>query len=263
MPILYVEPQDFSVESPDEAVAIVARAQYVDWRAIRLMEPSSREYRTSVNALSRRLLDITKEVTEKQFNRELRRNLEDDDYGGIIDIMERVAGLLPDWLDVVMGEKINDAQLNATYRQFAAQIVKLRKARSPQSTVVAAQMRMAREMLPLLERTQKDARIYVAKSIQLDPLVSALARLVREHPGNSAIIIPLREAVNEAISEIQEKERREAMGWKQAAEVFDEMKHLGRIFQKCHAISVSAWREMEEGNNIVQRWGAELTTNPE
>src|SRR5215469_15861861 len=53
LPILYVETQGLSMESQDEAVALVARTQYVDWRATRLLEPASREYRSAVNALAR------------------------------------------------------------------------------------------------------------------------------------------------------------------------------------------------------------------
>ena len=44
LPILYVDVPSLAPENPDEAVALVALAQYVDWRSFRLMEPESREY---------------------------------------------------------------------------------------------------------------------------------------------------------------------------------------------------------------------------
>jgi hypothetical protein len=69
LPILYVETQDLSPESGDEAVTLVANAQYVDWRAVRLWAPDSRDYRVAVNSLAQRLLDIARNVTETHFNR--------------------------------------------------------------------------------------------------------------------------------------------------------------------------------------------------
>jgi hypothetical protein len=67
LPILYIETRGLSTDSPDEAVALVARTQHVDWHTNRLLEPQSREYRVAVNALARRLLDIAKKVAEAQF----------------------------------------------------------------------------------------------------------------------------------------------------------------------------------------------------
>ncbi len=39
---------------------------------------------------------------------------------------------------------------------------------------------------------------------------------------------------------------------------FEEMKHLGRIFQKCRTVSADAERAAREGNDIVERWDIEL-----
>jgi hypothetical protein len=39
---------------------------------------------------------------------------------------------------------------------------------------------------------------------------------------------------------------------------FQEMRHLGRLFQKSYAIFISGDRAQYEGNDIVERWNAEL-----
>jgi TIR domain len=263
LPILYIETQGLSVESSDEAVALVARTQYVDWHTIRLLEPSSRDYKTAVNALARRLLEIAKSVAEIQFNHEINADPEDDGTDGITDIVEKVMALIPEWLDAVLGEKVNDVQMHATWHQFMVQFDKLQRAHALASAVLSAQTRAAKEMLPLAERAQRDARIYLARSIELDPLISALARLVTEHPESYDLVVPIREAIDEAIVEIRKSdEAREKPGYHTIGSHFDEMRHLGRIFQRCSAIFREENKVAREGNDIVRRWDAELGRPP-
>jgi hypothetical protein len=264
LPILYVDIPGLSVESSDEAVALVAKTQYEDWRTFRLLEPSSREYRTAVNKLARRLLEIAKAVTEKQLDREVNADPEDDGVDGIIDIVEKIEKLLPDWLDAVLDEDVNEAQGEATWHELWPQVNRLRKAHAPASAVLAVQMRAAREILPLAERSQKDWRTYAARSIQLDPLISALVRLIAEHPESFALAMPVRAAIDEAIARIQVYEEKfSEPGAHSIQSHFEEMKHLGRLFQKCNAIFRDAGRARAEGDGIVERWDVELGRPPE
>jgi hypothetical protein len=258
LPILYIETPDLSDESPDEAVALVARTQYVDWRANRLLEPGSREYRTAVNSLARRLLEIARQVAERQLDRELSMDLEGDAVDGIADLVAQIMRLLPDWLDAVMGEQVNDAQITATWDQHRNRLTRLKKANAPASAILATQMNVAREMLPLAERSQKDARIYLARSVELDPLVSEVARLVSEHPESFQLVMPIRDAIDEAMTQIMKGEEDKARGARSIQSRFDDMRHLGRIFQKCNAMWRVKSQAAKEGNAIVRRWDAEL-----
>jgi TIR domain len=259
LPILYVEVEDFSTESLDEAVALVANTQYEDWRNTRLLEPSSREYRSAVNTLAKRLLKIAKEVSQKQLDREVDSTREDGNADGVMDIVEEISQLLPEWLDAVQGEKVNQAQMDATVHQLLDPIYRLRKSHAPASAVLSAQIRFAREMLPLAERRQKDAQIYLARSIELDPLVSALPRLVLDHPESRPLIAPVTDAVEEAMAVIRADEDFSSRpGAHTIASHFEEMRHLGRIFQRCYAILSDSSRASQGGNDIVKRWDTEL-----
>jgi hypothetical protein len=203
LPILYIEVSDLYPENPDEAIALVARTQYVDWHTSRLLDPSSREYRTAVNALARRLLDIARRVSEIQLKHELSSEIENFDADGLADIVRQIEVLLPDWLEAVMTEKGLRAQALALRHHYYEQVRKLKKRRAPPSALLSAQIRYAREILPLVERGLKDSQIYVARSIELDPLISALTRLVAEHPDSFPLAVPVKEAIDEAIEEIQ------------------------------------------------------------
>ncbi len=261
LPILYVDVEGFGTDSQDEAVALVAATQYQDWRHNRLLDPQSREYRTAVNALARRLLEIAKDVAQKQFAREVSADSESEDTQGMVEVIEAITSILPEWLDVVQGEQINDAHMDVTIHRLLRPVYKLKESHAPASAVLAAQTRFAREMLPLAERAQKDARIYLARSIQLDPLMTALARLVAQHPDSVELVEPIKQAIDQAITVINKAEQAKAEpGYHTIASHFEEMKHLGRIFQKCFAIFIDAGRASREGNEIVKRWDAELGT---
>jgi hypothetical protein len=256
LPILYIETEGLSAESPDEVVALVARTQYVDWRKNRLLEPNSREYRVAVNALAQRLLDVARKVAEIQLKQELASDPEDDGIDGITDIVGQIETFLPDWLDVVMGEKSVSAQILAVWDQYRQQGAKLRRRRAQPSALFSAQVRMAREMLPLAQRTQNDSQVYLARSVELDPLVSALTRLVAEHPESFPLATPVREAIDEAMEEV-----RRADSYVMERSVQNELRkmgHLGRVFQQTNSAFTARYRNVDEGNEIVRRWDAEL-----
>ena len=259
LPILYIETEELSSDNTDEAIALVAKTQYVDWHNFRLAESSSREYRTAVNNLARRLLEIGRKVAESQLEHELCPHSEEDDIKGITDLMADIMSMLPEWLEVVMTEKLNDAQMNAVTSATSRQLAKLQRAHAPASALFAVQTRWAREVLPLVERALEDARVYLSQSIKLDPLVSALARLVSDYPESFPLVMPVREAIDEAVEEIRKNElKKKDPHHTFMRDDFSRMRHLGRIFQKGYSIINQKDHAVDEGNEIVSRWDTEL-----
>jgi hypothetical protein len=259
LPILYIETRDLSAENPDEAIALVARTQYVDWHQNRLLETNSREYRAAVNALAERLLQIARKVAEIQLEQELGSDLNDEGIDGITDITAQIEALLPGWLDVVMGEKSVSAQISAVWIQYNTQEEKLRKRRAQPSALLSAKVRMAREMLPLAQRTQGDSQLYLARSIELDPLISALTRLIGEHLDSFSLAIPVKEAIDEAMEAVRESDVQMRMGEEHMIQGdLRKMGHLGRTFQQVNKSFADRYRNVLEANEIVRRWNAEF-----
>ncbi len=267
LPILYVETEGLSEDNPEEVFALIARTQYVDWRKIRLLEPSSQEYRQAVNGLARRLLQISREVAGRQIVRELRADSDDGDdvHGGIIDIVERITEFLPDWLDAVTGDRTNTVQIEATLSKFDADTFRLRRARAPKSAIMAVQVRMGNEILPLLQRFHREATTYSSLSIQLDPLISRLARLVSAHPDSYYLVSQVRGAIDEAMEAIRADDEADGRDLEciSLPEMLASMRHIGRIFQQCNAVLQAAIEQVDIGNSIVRRWDSELTASPQ
>ncbi len=263
LPILYVEVADLSPESDDEVVALVAKTQYVDWHETRLLEPASRGYRAAVNSLARRLQEIASKVAEVQFNRELNADLDADGGSGIADLVERITKVLPDWLEAVMAEKTVEVQAQATLNHGLAQIDKLRRAGAPAFLDFGCTNALGQGDASHCGTRTKRCQGVSGTDTELDPLVSGLARLVREHPEAFQLALPIREGIDEAMTEIRAGKRLDQVLTKNPRvkglmQIFAEMRHLGRVFQKCHAILVDRARTATEGNEIVERWDTEL-----
>lgn len=264
LPILYVKPVDFSQESPDEAVSLVARMQYADWTKARLQDPKSREYRTSVNSLAIRLIEIATKVSEAQLAREVRdegAGGESQEPAGIGDIMLEVTALLPDWLEVVLGDRVVSAQMDATWHAAYSSVTKLKRSKAPASAVFAAEMRVGKEMLPIFERHLAAAQTYLSRSVELDILVSRLVILVSRHRSDLPLLEPLVGAIDEAIANIRGDFLIKRPGSTSTHTIFDhvtELKTRARLFQKLDAMLDESARVLDEGNAIVERWHSEL-----
>lgn len=201
-------------------------------------------------------MTLQKKLPKPSSKRELESDLGSDGIDGITDVVEKIEALLPDWLDAVMGKKSVAAQIRAVWSQYLEQENKLERRKAQPSALLSTKIRMAREMLPLAERSRGQSQTYLVRSVELDPLVSALARLIAEHPDSSPMATPVREAVDEAMEEIQKADVMNVQDTIQAA--LRKMAHLGRIFQQCNATFDARRRNAKEANEIVRRWAAEL-----
>lgn len=261
LPILYVTPGDLSVDSSDEAVALIARTQYVDWTQNRLLDPHSREFRTAVNALALRLVQIDTNVSEAQLEHELRAGDHEAESAGVGDIMKDIEALLPPWLNAVLSDRIVTAQLDATWHEAWAPVMRLRRSHAPASAVFAAEIRAGKEMLAILERHKADAETYVSRSVELDPLVSRVAQLVQESPSDFELVATLREGVNEAM-----KNTRGGVPKSNSDHTirdhFVELRNRARLFRTLDEIWMEASTLVGEGNSIVRRWDKELNIRP-
>ncbi len=262
LPIIYVLPSEFTEKNSDQAIGLVASTQYVDWQDLRLEDPASREFRRAVNSLAKRLQTISSEVAERQLRSEISNDhLDESGDEGISELVAQIMELIPDWLNVVAGDRVVTAQIRATWDASLAQVTRLKRTRAPASAVLAAEVRAAKEMLPILERNNQDAKIYLEQSVRLDPFISSLARLLSEHPDSYEFAMPIRQAIDEAIENIEGNNKgiwTPSEGTKSVVSYFNEWGHHGRIFKQCSALIHKSNQFINEGNEIIRRWDAEL-----
>ncbi|MFC4243549.1 hypothetical protein ACFOYW_09195 [Gryllotalpicola reticulitermitis] len=96
MPILYLDFPGVDEEEPaDEAVSLVKRFHWVDWRDNRFADVGSREYRLGVAEMAARLVEANR-VAEHAEIVDLAIQRADDEDEGVIELLARFEVTLPD-----------------------------------------------------------------------------------------------------------------------------------------------------------------------
>ncbi len=253
LPILYSEVPSMSPDSEDEAVALVARTQYVDWTASRLQEQSSAAYRAAVNGLAKRLVAIAREVADRQVREEVRVSSAGEE-GDLIDletVVEQITGLLPDWLEAVRGDQFVTAQHDAINRLHHERLYKLERSGAPASAKLAQITRYGVEELPLAERFDSLSKTYNRRTIELVPLVTSALRIVELHPSARPMLSQLEEAIEEALPAIRSHDARLERGDQSMRDWAQQYAHLSRVIRRVGQHYEAGHRQAKEANDIV------------
>jgi hypothetical protein len=109
LPLLYVPVPDLGSDSPDEAVALVARMQYMNWTGLRLEDENSAEYRKGVYELATLLVEIRSRVAERSVatvapaTSAVDADLGGDDEPGFFEILAAAEEAMPKWQETMEG----------------------------------------------------------------------------------------------------------------------------------------------------------------
>lgn len=249
MPILYVPIPEFGDENPDEPIALTARMQYTDWTGLRLEDEGGPEYRRAISGLVARLQAVASDVAAMQVQTETQSE-PDEEQSGLADAVEIIAQLLPDWGDAVETDPLVTAQFEATREMFTKKLGKL--ARGQAGARFALLVRQATEFIPLEERHLALAEIYLSRTVELDPYVATVIRIVRAHPESRPLLAGLEAGVAEAMTHIRAGGRYAVAKWAR------EHAHVSRVMRQLAEVSERAHRMASEANDIVSGWNAEL-----
>lgn len=259
LPIWYAKVNDFTEQNPDEAVALVARMQHIDWTKLRLAGASSSEYRAAVNSLATRLAEVASAIAETQLSEELQdaKNPEASELG-LVELFDRINDILPVWTDALEASDVVQAQFIATWTVYSDRITKAERS-SPPSAQFALLQRLAIDELPLAEKTLKISQEFAAKTIELDPLVLAAVRIGGVHLSDRAIFTDLNSAISRARGNISNNEALSKIpAIISAADWAQKRAHISRAMNRL----AQTWRLVDrakgEANRIIIRWSEEL-----
>lgn len=255
LPIRYAKIKDFSERNPDEAVALVARMQYVDWTQLRLREQSSSEYKAAVNALAIRLAELADTVAEKQLAGELQEvRGPAGNQPGLSDLFEQINAILPEWIEAIDNVQIDIAQMDATHSVYDDRLRKAERS-GPASATFAILQRLASDLMPIAERSLKRAQVFETKSIELDPLILNTARIGADHPADRSLFAELHSAImvshgNYLANLANRKDPKSVLLKDWAAQ----RAHTSRAMRRLSQISAVYSRTIDEANKVVENW---------
>jgi hypothetical protein len=249
MPILYIPVPNFGPEHPDEPIALAARMQCTDWTSLRLEDENGPSYRQAVSKLVARLMEVESSVAAMQVESESEAEGLDE-QAGLAEAVEVIASLLSDWGDAVETDPLVTAQFEATREMFTHKLSKLTRGQA--GARFALLVRQATELMPLEERHLALAEIYLSRTVELDPYVATVVRIVRTHPESRPLLAELEAGVAEAMPYIERQDRYAVGLWARSHA------HVSRVMRELAEISERASGIVTEANAIVSGWDAEL-----
>lgn len=262
--ILYIPVADLDASNSDEALALVARMQFVDWSDLRLTAVDSVEYRRGVNKLAVRLAELVAEVSTAQLAREVdEREREGDGEADFESLLRTADELWPDWLDAVQSDEVWTKQFRAVIGVYGRRVLALRRTNGSPKLVMAAFRQEGRDSLPLMEQHLRWAETYSARTIELDPIVTAVIRAGRESTAMVPLLHEMSEMVRQSIDRIQTYEewrKRDLIrGGVSMKEHIAEMPFPTRVWREIHDLSNRADALVKETNAVVLGWHRGLT----
>jgi hypothetical protein len=252
LPILYVPFSDLSENNPDEAIRLIARTQYLDWTALRLLGPQSPEYMRAVHGAAKRLSEIGERLDLVQVKNEVPPTSIEDEPD-LVQLVNRATELLPSWTEAVVRNQTTQKQIVATFEAYEERRLRLANGRAGGSAEAAELIRLSGALLPLHQIALEDSQTYSSQSIELDPIITAIIRFVTDYPPGMALIGPSIESINEAIYVI----RHDGDMWPKQfflrnSRLTKTFKTLAELLTRNHNLAV-------EGNQIVISWNLQLS----
>jgi TIR domain len=253
MPILYVDVPDLTENSTDEACALVARMQWVDWRELRLSDEESAEYRRAVNSLARRLAEISKSYEQSE-SRPIVGDSEDADEDGIMDLLGALEQKLPGWQELVGSANTAAEQLNAVYQTYTKRIAKAESFKTTGAMLIVLRD-LASDTEPIYRRAIQYSKDTLATSVSLDPLILKTLRSLDAYPEFAPnvlrVLSPVIEMVESELTPEAKKKRQVGDSFRGFAVRY---KGISKDFRRTVSLGEIVDRYAEDNNSLVLNW---------
>lgn len=186
LPIYWIPVRELDAEEDpeDEAMALIGSIQWEDLRPVRLLDENSAEYRKAVNRIAAQLAQRVEEVAQlddvETPQPELRREAEDEEGPGEIELLAEGEAALPRFVDAVENLGTEIEKIGALIEESGQEM----EAASQRGAGFAAQLtlteRLSRRLDEPASRIGDLGHAYAAELLKVDPAV----RTLLDHAAN-------------------------------------------------------------------------------
>lgn len=190
LPIYYVHVMGLREGSDDEAMALVARTQYADWRDLRLLDESSAEYRQAVNGLARRLAEIAASVASRPTGEVAATSgsasgrpstgADEDDEPGYMDILADAEEAMPQWTETIEEFPVVLDRLSQVTTVATEDVERANNQGKAFAARIHIARRLAGEYGPIADALQELGQRYYSQLSEIDPAILWLIRHTSE-----------------------------------------------------------------------------------
>ena len=207
LPIYYVHVMDLREDSNDEAMALVARTQYADWRDLRLLDESSAEYRQAVNALARRLAEVAASVAARPTPEIVPSSSGDgdgDDEPGYMDVLAQAESAMPQWAETIQEFPDVLTELGQVTESATEDVARSDKQGKGFAGRVHIARRLAGQYLPIADTLQELGQRYSTQLREIDPAILFVIRSTAEQIAANQLAEEDKEAAAELFAQLRE-----------------------------------------------------------
>jgi hypothetical protein len=175
LPILYAEtPTIADADTQDEVARLVRQIRWEDWRSLRLAPESSPEYRTAVNKLATRLVQIAAQVAERP-PEEMAEDI-DSDAPGVLDQVAMAEENISRWGDILtaLGEDI--VSLGQTVEAATEKLAANDRRRGGARGRLVVINEFAKEVGEIADRVLNSGSEFSRNALESDPGLRAVIR---------------------------------------------------------------------------------------
>jgi hypothetical protein len=266
MPILYVDVPGFTEESTDEACALVARMQYVDWRKIRLMAEDSAQYREGVNSLAVRLAEIADRYEQHSSLHESEEKAMDGNYveqaaeeaaeeeEGLLDIIAEVEPKVLAWKEIIDSAEIIGRQIDILQKDFVEKMQKAERSGFSSGALLNFIRAFCREYEPLERRSIAKAEAYSSATVELDPSILLLIRMLNAYPEFIRNLPTPLISVEDAYETVRDDEAKNKKKDAESKKMVNRYKGMSKDLTRIVRLLDAEDRLISDGNSILENW---------
>ena len=265
MPIPYVDAPDLTEENADEACALVARMQYMDWRNIRLTAEDSADYRRGVNSLAVRLAEIANRYEQRSSSRVIEgtapdgsslqvetEEKADEDEEGLLDVISVVEPKVVSWKNILDDATVLDRQFVILQKDFIERMRKAEQSGASTGAVLNNIRKFCGEAEPLERRCLEKAEAFSSAAVELDPLVLLLLRKLTNYPEFSVGVPPALVPIEDAYGRWKKGEPAQRKKATESLKLANRYKGISKDYARLTRLIEAEARLIDDGNSILR-----------
>jgi hypothetical protein len=261
MPIFYAHVPELAEtgrESSDEVVRMVAEANWIDWRQMRLEDIGSSAFRKGVHEMAERLVEISEQVADRPSLPEPRSEVaappgegDDSDSPGFMEIVAEAEAAFPAWVKTMEGLTSTLNEIGTLTDTFAEEMQQV-DPRKGMAGRLQVTRRFAASLMDPAERAKELGQDFASQVVRIDPAVESIVAVAEADPEE----IERQQATEfiKSVSELANTTTEASIGLRELIRALDQNSSMSREMRKPIRVLKTGLNAVLDAQGVVTGW---------
>lgn len=280
MSIRYTAVPDLREGSTDELKDIAARMQFESWDDVRLLDEASSAYRTRINRLAARLVELTRDLEERPLdlgsrskqdaidiiashnlvdgrpsaesrldNPQTESQVEDEDPPGFLEHLAEFQPVADEWTKslTTLGPAV--AEFGELFSTSSEKMNAANTKPNPFAAKIVLARKLAKDAAAPLEMIEQTSKEYSTNLLRMDPIIRAVLEITtsQEADGERAVAVTAIQRLIDSSREAMDSISGAADAAKANAGLSRDLRPILRRFE-------TALRNVVDGQDLIESW---------